>query len=62
MPRTTVAEAHSVIERLRGAHPVAFSAGIAPVLGDVDAALERADRDLYRAKAARRAVPVTQLA
>jgi diguanylate cyclase (GGDEF)-like protein len=60
MPRTTPGEARTVVQRLRDAHPVAFSAGYATIGSDVQAALERADQDLYRAKAARHVVAVPQ--
>lgn len=54
MPGTTPAEAAVVLERLRGAHPVAWSAGVSSWRpGEpLEDCLERADRRLYAEKAA----------
>ena len=55
MPGTSTDEAAGVLDRLRAAHPVAWSAGVASWRpGEtLDACLERADQRLYAAKAAR---------
>jgi diguanylate cyclase (GGDEF)-like protein len=55
MPGTSTDEAAAVLDRLRAAHPVSWSAGVASWRpGEtLDACLERADRRLYAAKAAR---------
>jgi diguanylate cyclase (GGDEF)-like protein len=55
MPNTSPDEAAAVVERLRAAHPVAWSAGITDWRADETLAdcLERADRELYAAKHAR---------
>jgi diguanylate cyclase (GGDEF)-like protein len=55
MPRTSTDEAAGVLDRLHAAHPVAWSAGVASWRpGEtLDTCLERADRRLYAAKAAR---------
>jgi diguanylate cyclase (GGDEF)-like protein len=56
MPRTSRDEAAAVLERLRRAHPAAWSAGIARWRPgeSLEACLERADKRLYVAKAERR--------
>jgi diguanylate cyclase (GGDEF)-like protein len=56
MPRTSRDEAAAVLERLRRAHPAAWSAGIARWRPgeSLEACLERADQRLYVAKAERR--------
>jgi len=55
MPDTEPPEATAVLDRLRDAHPVAWSAGVADWRADETLAecLERADRELYAAKHAR---------
>jgi diguanylate cyclase (GGDEF)-like protein len=55
MPGTSTEEAAGVLARLRAAHPVAWSAGVASWRpGEtLEASLERADQRLYAAKAAR---------
>jgi diguanylate cyclase (GGDEF)-like protein len=55
MPNTTEDEAAAVLDRLRRAHEVTWSAGVARWEPDeaFDECLDRADRDLYAAKAAR---------
>jgi diguanylate cyclase (GGDEF)-like protein len=57
MPNTAPAEASAVLDRLRHAHPVAWSAGIAPWEADepLAACIERADAALYEDKHASRA-------
>jgi diguanylate cyclase (GGDEF)-like protein len=52
MPNTAPTEAHAVLTRLRDAHPVAWSAGIAPWEADepLAACIERADAALYEDK------------
>jgi diguanylate cyclase (GGDEF)-like protein len=56
MPSTSPEQAAAVLERLRAAHPASWSAGIARWRDGetLEACLERADRRLYAAKAARR--------
>lgn len=56
MPNTAPAEATAVLDRLRSAHPVAWSAGIAPWEADepLAACIERADAALYEDKHASR--------
>jgi PleD family two-component response regulator len=55
MPNTGTDEAGRILERLRAAHPVAWSAGVAGWAADEPLAscLERADAALYAAKAGR---------
>jgi diguanylate cyclase (GGDEF)-like protein len=55
MPGTSETEAQRVLARLRAAHPVAWSSGVADWRPEepLAACLERADRRLYAAKAAR---------
>ncbi|WP_081690789.1 diguanylate cyclase [Conexibacter woesei] len=57
MPNTGPSEATAVLDRLRSAHPVAWSAGIAPWEADepLAACIERADAALYEDKHASRA-------
>lgn len=51
MPDTTEDDAHAVLARLTGAHPGAWTSGVAGWHGeDLDAWVRRADRDLYRNK------------
>jgi diguanylate cyclase (GGDEF)-like protein len=56
MPNTAPAEATTILDRLRNAHPVAWSAGIAPWEADepLAACIERADAALYADKHASR--------
>lgn len=55
MPNTAPSEATLVLDRLRDAHPVAWSAGVAGWQADepLSVCIERADRELYAAKHAR---------
>ncbi len=55
MPDTSAGDAERVLQRLRDAHPVAWSAGVADWAPDepLDRCLQRADRRLYAAKAGR---------
>jgi diguanylate cyclase (GGDEF)-like protein len=56
MPGTSADEAERVLERLRVAYPVAWSAGVtswAPAEEPLTSCLQRADRRLYEAKAGR---------
>jgi diguanylate cyclase (GGDEF)-like protein len=55
MPDTAPSEATLVLDRLRDAHPVAWSAGVADWQADepLSVCIERADRELYAAKHAR---------
>jgi diguanylate cyclase (GGDEF)-like protein len=57
LPNTSHDEAALVLDRLRAAHPVTWSVGIATWAADeaLTACLERADQRLYAAKPARRA-------
>ena len=57
MPNTAPREAAAVLDRLRDAHPVAWSAGLAPWEADepLAACIERADAALYEEKHASRA-------
>jgi diguanylate cyclase (GGDEF)-like protein len=52
LPNTSAAEAVTILERVRAAHPVAWSAGITDWRpGDtLETCLERADQELYAAK------------
>jgi diguanylate cyclase (GGDEF)-like protein len=56
MPNTAPSEASTILDRLRSAHPVAWSAGIAPWEADepLAACIERADAALYEDKHASR--------
>jgi diguanylate cyclase (GGDEF)-like protein len=55
LPDTTIAEAELVLGRLRAAHPVSWSVGVAGWVrgAELIQLLEHADRDLYRAKGQR---------
>lgn len=57
MPRTSRDDAGGVVDRLHDAHPATWSAGVVVCDGDssLDNLLERADNELYEAKARRRA-------
>ena len=54
LPNTSAEEAEAILDRVRAAHPVAWSAGVTDWRpGDtLESCLERADRDLYVAKRA----------
>jgi diguanylate cyclase (GGDEF)-like protein len=60
MPGTSVDQAGALIERLRRAHAIEFSAGVARWDRDesFEACLERADRGLYADKARRQRPPL----
>jgi diguanylate cyclase (GGDEF)-like protein len=55
MPRTSPEQAELVLDRLRGAHPVRWSAGVASWRSgeSLDRCMARADARLYAAKATR---------
>jgi diguanylate cyclase (GGDEF)-like protein len=57
MPRTPPEQAEAVLERLRGAHPVRWSAGVTAWRPgeSLESCLARADARLYAAKAVRQA-------